>query len=1124
MRHLLTITIATFLFSATVGQINRYGVPLIKNFEVETIGGSEYNWSIVKDKTGVIYFGNDTRGIIRYDGQSWSTIKVPGDPCIRALGISDDGTVYVGGAYEFGYLEPSLNGTMNYISLSGRFENDSAVITSTEENIIKKSQIGEIISVMVTDTAVYFSSYESFFIYYPDSDRIKFVNFRDFGLKQVVKTAIINNRLFIADNIKGILELRNNIPVQLPGGDFFSRKISMVLLPYDEKSIFIGTHTNGTFRYNYESGIVYDQPPVSKDLNDILKGAQLYTSAVCPSGEILLGTLQNGIFVLDRNFKWTGKWDTETSDLPDNTVTAFYTGSDPHSEIWTATAGYVSKIYVNLPYTEITTRTGFEGIINNVTSFNGNIFIATDLGLFKHLIDSKGYLKFEKFGNISNQTFTLLNGRYGNDEFLLVGTNLGLYQITTSGKIIKLDDIISYDDKSRKSVYSVRSMIQSAVNPARFYIGLITKGFLILDYDGHSWKFFSQERTGIEGNVINMVENTNGDLFLMTGNPFGLFIYTKDNPVPVRFTEKDGIPDNVIVNSIARLENEIIAVTTNGIYRYMENSKKWVPGNEIMNNYTINQNCKDLFVDNDGDLWMSVVKDRIVYEWLFCRDTTSYTLYRGIMNVMPGLDKLDLRHFDDKIWMTKSKSLFVIEKEKLKDHHPAPNALLSKIIIGGDSLLMNGTFYKTLENKRRIPWIDNKANPVPEIKYNFNSVSFYWSIPYFIEEDKSLYSFKLEGFDKSWSKWENIHYKDFTNLPFGKYTFRLKGKTLTELETNELTFDFIILKPWYLTTVMILLYAIAFIFMIIGIIKAYTRKLKNENIRLEGIVAERTAVVVKQKEELESSIHYARRIQMALLPSENILAENLKNYFILFKPRDIVSGDFYWMTKKNNRLYIVAADCTGHGVPGAFMSLLGMSFLDEIIDKENAPRADHVLSELRLHVTESLKQSGEDDEAKDGMDMALLVIDFNKSRVEFSGAYNPCFRVRKLSENEQKDYHNDNIELPDGSMSNGLYLLETIFASKMPIGISSKMNENFVFYDWTLEKGVSYYLFSDGYIDQFGGPNGRKFMKKNFKRLILDIQDYPMKRQKEILEEKLIEWMGNSPQIDDILVMGIRTD
>jgi hypothetical protein len=206
------------------------------------------------------------------------------------------------------------------------------------------------------------------------------------------------------------------------------------------------------------------------------------------------------------------------------------------------------------------------------------------------------------------------------------------------------------------------------------------------------------------------------------------------------------------------------------------------------------------------------------------------------------------------------------------------------------------------------------------------------------------------------------------------------------------------------------------------------------------------------------------------------------------------------------------------------MSLLGMSFLDEIIDnKESAPRADEVLNHLRLHVTESLKQSGSEDEAKDGMDMGLLVFDFNTKRIEFSGAYNPCYRVRKLTAEEIGNYKQESDELPDGSMSNGKYLLETIYASKMPIGISFKMKEQFVFYDWPLEKGFAYYLCSDGYIDQFGGTHGRKFMKKNFKRLILEIQDHPMDKQRELLERNLIDWMGPTPQIDDILVLGIKT-
>ncbi|MDM7919553.1 MAG: SpoIIE family protein phosphatase, partial [Methanosarcina sp.] len=253
-----------------------------------------------------------------------------------------------------------------------------------------------------------------------------------------------------------------------------------------------------------------------------------------------------------------------------------------------------------------------------------------------------------------------------------------------------------------------------------------------------------------------------------------------------------------------------------------------------------------------------------------------------------------------------------------------------------------------------------------------------------------------------------------------------------------------------------------------------------------------------------------------------ILSDATSNYFILFKPRDIVSGDFYWISKKGERLFVVAADCTGHGVPGAFMSLLGMSFLDEIINKLAFRKANEILNELRNQVIGSLKQIGETDEQKDGMDLALIVIDYDKSAVEFSGAYNPCFKVRAMTNEEIEEWEHGELASDEGSLSNGKYILETVYGNKMPIGISMKMDQEFTQYEWKLEKDISYYMFTDGYIDQFNGLTGKKFMKKNFKKLILDIQDYPMKRQKEILEERLKSWMGSSPQIDDILVVGLK--
>jgi len=509
-------------------------------------------------------------------------------------------------------------------------------------------------------------------------------------------------------------------------------------------------------------------------------------------------------------------------------------------------------------------------------------------------------------------------------------------------------------------------------------------------------------------------------------------------------------------------------------------------------------------------------------------------MYQGVLKLLPNVPLMDILYSEGKVYLLKSKKMYVVDKSKLITETDSVNTSFVKITVGTDSIIMDGTFYQNIDEQRRIPTINSNVTEVPAFRYNMNEISFEWTTPYYTEELQTEYSYKLEGFEKEWSKWEGISFgytmealysnKEYTNLPYGHYTFRVRTKTLTGLIGNELNYEFIILKPWYARVISYFGFALIAFLIIYAIIKAYTRKLVNENIRLEGIVAERTAVVVKQKDELESSIHYASRIQMALLPSEAILSENINKYFVLFKPRDIVSGDFYWMTKKGDRLYIVASDCTGHGVPGAFMSLLGMSFLNEIIEKDRIPRADEILSELRLHVTDSLKQVGDDDEAKDGMDMAILIIDFSTQRIEFSGAYNPCFRVRKLTESEEKNAQDESLELDDGSMTNGKYLLETINASKMPIGISSRMGEKFVFQDWPLEKGISYYLFSDGYVDQFGGPNGRKFMKKNFKRLILNIQDYPMNKQKELLDDNLNKWMENTPQIDDILVMGIKID
>ena len=441
---------------------------------------------------------------------------------------------------------------------------------------------------------------------------------------------------------------------------------------------------------------------------------------------------------------------------------------------------------------------------------------------------------------------------------------------------------------------------------------------------------------------------------------------------------------------------------------------------------------------------------------------------------LPIAPTYDFSEIDNHVWLAKSKHVFVVNKELLVRQQPTFKSFINKIVIGLDSVYMAQSFTSTDSNGRLFPVISQEANDNVRFDFSLNDISFFWSSNYYVNEDKTQYSYFLEGNDSRWSNWEILHYKDFSNLKYGHYIFRLKAKSVTGIISDEAVFEFAILKPWYAKTGAVLLYILVLVGIILAIIKAYTRRLINENLRLEGIVEERTAVVVKQKEELESSIHYASRIQRALLPSEKILSDNIGDYFLLLRPRDIVSGDFYWMTKRADKLFIVAADCTGHGVPGAFMSLLGMSFLHEIVNKSDIQRTDNILGELRLYVTNSLKQVGDDDEAKDGMDMSIIMVDFKTRKIEFSGAYNPCFKVRKITGPERERYQKGEFQADEGVMCDGRYVLETIQASKMPIGISARMNEKFSIYESDIEDGVSYYMFSDGFVDQIGRASCRE--------------------------------------------------
>ncbi|MBN2668458.1 MAG: tetratricopeptide repeat protein [Bacteroidales bacterium] len=268
---------------------------------------------------------------------------------------------------------------------------------------------------------------------------------------------------------------------------------------------------------------------------------------------------------------------------------------------------------------------------------------------------------------------------------------------------------------------------------------------------------------------------------------------------------------------------------------------------------------------------------------------------------------------------------------------------------------------------------------------------------------------------------------------------------------------------------------------------------------------------------LTKSIDYAERIQSSLLPQADVIKEHLSDYFLFYRPRDVVSGDFYWWNHIEGHTVVAAADSTGHGVPGAFMSTLGISKLREIVVREYITHPGVILRKLRKEIIQSLKQKGESGEQKDGMDMAVVSIHQSTKTVQFSGANNPIYWVtpRVLPETEK-------LVLFEETTDNSLYLYE-LRPDKMPIAIYERM-DRFNTIELKAEPGDQIYMFSDGYADQFGGehPKGKKFKYKSFKRLILENAHLPMREQKQAIQNTFDHWKGHHEQVDDVLVLGIR--
>ncbi|MES2837754.1 MAG: SpoIIE family protein phosphatase [Bacteroidota bacterium] len=322
-----------------------------------------------------------------------------------------------------------------------------------------------------------------------------------------------------------------------------------------------------------------------------------------------------------------------------------------------------------------------------------------------------------------------------------------------------------------------------------------------------------------------------------------------------------------------------------------------------------------------------------------------------------------------------------------------------------------------------------------------------------------------------------------------------KGEVVGMIEVDEKFDVFIAAARKKLTTNLIISIAI-FVFIALIMLR-YIKQIIEAEEESKRIIQESSEIISQKNKDILDSINYAKRIQNAILAPKEEVFSVFKNAFILYKPKDIVSGDFYYFSTVNNKAILAAADCTGHGVPGALMSMIGNDLLNHITKERKIEKPSEILDLLHKGITNVLKQDNKAGETRDGMDIALLSFDFDNNVLEYAGAYRSLTLVR------------------DG-------VLTEYKANKFPIGNAQQDRDNFTNNTINLQKGDTFYFFTDGYADQFGGESGKKFMVKKFHNLLIECSKEDIKKQEQILDTAIENWKGDHEQVDDILVIGVR--
>ena len=1042
-----------------------------KSYSLDHFDASPQVFDIDQDNRGVMYFANQN-GFIEYDGSQWRNISLFPQTEINSIEKDSEGIIFAGGIEEFGYLDVLDKGQTIYKSL---------VPLITDTNVVKDFK--RVINIKINSKdKVFFQSYKYIFIYDRKVNKDKLQIIKTSENNHFHESFIFDNDFYVTVKGEGLKKYQNNNLILLKNGEDFSDKRIFGIEKFKDRDLII-SQKDGVYSINNNKKI--------EKIADLNLNANTYSSININNQFLSIGTFGNGVFLLDEDFRVHYKID-QKSGLLDAVVNCQF--MDAEGNLWIGTNNGITKVLINSPISLLNLKENKLSTIESVIEFEDKLFLSTLNSVYFSEINNfqKGFNELE---GINVDCYGLLVYPTKIDTFLLIAA---------------VDAVISYSKKSGIKKLANMSPYQMMIDYSdsnRIVICNYT-GLSSITWDGE--KFIDNGFVpGFNEDIYNFKYDSLGNLYLGSKKK-GLYLTNHrifdDHTIPIKNISKEiGIP--VGHSFIELVDDRIVIGTNSGLY--VKDSNGWEKSNSFGYDKLLNYGIHRIKKLANGDVWMVLYDDKNNYDFeVGCSRKINGKYIWNSDDFKNYSDELIHAIYDDgdNIWFGGVNYLYHYDPSFKKKSKTSFNTLIRNIKWGSDTIFHGG--YSNFQDSIKASLVYNK--PIV-LSFSNKRIEFQYSSSSYLNEDKNEFSYMLEGYGDHWSEWEREPKCDFTNLPEGTYKFRVKSRNYLGDIGKETIFEFTVLPPWYRTIWAYAIYFSLFLLLIYLGVKLGTIRIQKQKQLLEKVVKDRTQEVILQKNEIEGqreelqelyndvtdSIRYAKRLQDSILPPDQFIKDLFPDSFVYYRPKDIVSGDFYWAHQSEGKNMIAAVDCTGHGVPGAFMSLVGANGLNAAVQEQKKISPARILNDLNSFSYLALNKDFEGETVRDGMDMTIICLDPKKKKLSFSGASNPIYKVS------------------DGE-------LEILKGDRFAIGSFVPGEKEFSELEVSVKKNDMIYLFSDGYPDQFGGLKGKKFMGRNFRALLIEVSKEDTQKQQEIIHQRMEAWRGEHEQIDDILVIGIR--